>query len=333
MWTKEAKSSLPRRGRVGKGCPLEKWSGIWTLRCSLMNTCIGRWRGYTAPWSSEKFSSKAAHLGRKELERMIHWGHWHKLPHLDPQADVSAIQSVGPQTSRGELRDLYHQVYKLRRLPGSLTCGLEQPGELMREMVSSLKNCLRQKEDELARGRRELELADSCPTWRKTPWRGRRGTLAKNELTEAREAHRRALATTITLEEKIERLIWSITWGWPDTHTHSQSCDQWRRWSRGQSRRCHWALQDEGHSPTHSPPQWEDKQAELAFLEFDLRPSPELGPDVKHFFGESANKSREDKESNFPLEPLAEEYERWLEWRGQAVNMPSWWWELGRSQR
>ena len=77
--------------------------------------------------------------------------------------------------------------------------------------------------------------------------------------------------------------------------------------------------------PLHSPPQWEDEQAEPAFLEFNLGPPPELGPDVECFFGESANESREDEESNILSESPAEEYESWVEWRGQVVDMPSWW--------
>ena len=56
---------------------------------------------------------QAAHLGRKEGECMICQGCQHGLPHLDPQADISAVQAVGPQTSRKEIRDLYCQVYKL----------------------------------------------------------------------------------------------------------------------------------------------------------------------------------------------------------------------------
>ena len=82
--------------------------------------------------------------------------------------------------------------------------------------------------------------------------------------------------------------------------------------------------------PVHSPPLWEDEDAEPPFLEFDLGTPLELGPDVKHFFRESANESREDEESDFPSEPLVEEYKRWLEWRGWAVNTPSLWWELGK---
>ena len=71
---------------------------------------------------------------------MIHQGHQHGLLYLDPQADVSAIQSVGHQSTREEIQDLYHQVYKFRRLLGSLPCGPEQVHELIRDVVSSLKN-------------------------------------------------------------------------------------------------------------------------------------------------------------------------------------------------
>ena len=61
----------------------------------------------------------AMEQGWKEAEWMICQGHWHGLPKLDPQADISAVWLVGPQTSKEEFRDLYYQVYKLRRLPGS----------------------------------------------------------------------------------------------------------------------------------------------------------------------------------------------------------------------
>ena len=51
-------------------------------------------------------------------------------------------------------------------------------------------------------------------------------------------------------------------------------------------------------SPTyfqaHSPPQWEDEEAESPSLEFDLVSPPELWPDVEHFFQELAGKCRED---------------------------------------
>ena len=124
----------------------------------------------------------------------------------------------GPHTSREEIRDLYHQVYKLMRLLGSPPCGPEQAGKLMRDIVSSLKNHLRQKEDELPGAAQAAH-----PMQNRTPWGERGVTLAETQLAEAREAHWRALATTIALEEKIKWLSRSLTRDYPDTHAPSQS--------------------------------------------------------------------------------------------------------------
>ena len=46
------------------------------------------------------------------------------MPQLNPEADISAIKLVQPETSKEELLNIYLEVYKLQRLPGSL------PGEL-----------------------------------------------------------------------------------------------------------------------------------------------------------------------------------------------------------
>ena len=81
---------------------------------------------------------------------------------------MSAIQSVGPQTSRGEIRDLYYQVYKFRRLPRSPPCGPEWMEELTANVVSSLKDPLRQKEGKPPGGLEEPGLADVQPS-RSTP--------------------------------------------------------------------------------------------------------------------------------------------------------------------
>ena len=67
---------------------------------------------------------------------MVCQGCQQELPQLDPEADVSAIQLVGPQTSKEEIQSLYFEVYKQQRLPGSPPRGLE----LIEEVVSSFKD-------------------------------------------------------------------------------------------------------------------------------------------------------------------------------------------------
>ena len=64
------------------------------------------------------------------------------LPKLDPKADISVVQLVGPQTSREEIKFLYYKVYKLQRLPGSSPGELEWIEELTEEVVSSLEDHL-----------------------------------------------------------------------------------------------------------------------------------------------------------------------------------------------
>ena len=173
-------------------------------------------------------------------------------------------------------------------------------------------------------------IADTNPTWNRTLQGGRQGTSAEIVLAEARKAHQRALATTIMLEEKIERLSWSITRDCPDTHAYSWNHNQWRRRSQGQRQRHHKALPESSptHSPTHNPPWWEDEEAEPPFLEFDLGPPLELGPNVEHFLQELAGKCVEDGGSHLSAEPPVEKYEKWVEWRGWVVDTPSWWQEL-----
>ena len=76
----------------------------------------------------------AASKGRKEAEQVVCQGcQWH-MPQLDPEAGASAIQLVHPEIGREKLLDLYLEVYKLHRLPGS------PPGELaiLREVSSAL---------------------------------------------------------------------------------------------------------------------------------------------------------------------------------------------------
>ena len=55
------------------------------------------------------------------------------MPQLNPEVGIPAIQLVGPEMTKEELLELYLEVYKLHRLPGS------PPGELaiLEEVLSS----------------------------------------------------------------------------------------------------------------------------------------------------------------------------------------------------
>ena len=79
----------------------------------------------------------ATDQGQKEVEHTFSQGHQHELPKLDLEAVLSAVQLVGPKTSKEEIQSLYYEVYKLWRLPGSPP---REP-ELVEEVVSSFEDC------------------------------------------------------------------------------------------------------------------------------------------------------------------------------------------------
>ena len=97
----------------------------------------------------------------------------HGLLKLDPKADISAIQLVGPQTSREDFKSLYYEVYKLWRLPGSPPGEPEWIEELIVEVVSSQEDCLEQKGGKSPWMMEEPDLVDTWPPRNKTPRRGR----------------------------------------------------------------------------------------------------------------------------------------------------------------
>ena len=188
-------------------------------------------RGPHHPFILQRMFVHAAESGQKEAERLICHSHWHGLPGLDPEADLSAVQLVGYPTSREEIGDLFHQVYMLKRLPKPPPCGPEWVWEVTRDILYSLRECLRWRRGEQSGGSGELEPASACPSchWDRASQRERQDTLGEQELTEARVAHWQVLVAASILEEQIERLSQSTTRMRPDVCHHSQSQDQPRR--------------------------------------------------------------------------------------------------------
>ena len=76
----------------------------------------------------------AAYEGWKEAEQTVCQGCWQYMPQLDPEVGIPAVQLVHPEIDREQLLELYLEVYKLHRLPGS------PPGEptILEEILSVL---------------------------------------------------------------------------------------------------------------------------------------------------------------------------------------------------
>ena len=231
-----------------------------------------------------KMFQHALEQGQKEAECLICWGCQHCLLRLDPKADISAIQLVGAQTSREEFESLYYEVYKLWRLWGSpqraRTCG--RGGVLLRRPPG------------VGRGKMPWTTGEPNPTdvWplrSRTPRRGRRDASMERSLTEAREAHWKALAMAATLEEEIEWLSCLLTRSWSEAWAHFWSRDHcWCR-SRGQKRRCCQVQPEDCHAPyfKYHPSQRgsESDGDEKAPKDFNLGDPPDSGQRSPASFG------------------------------------------------
>ena len=153
----------------------------------------------------------------------------------------------------------------------------------------------------------------------------------ERSLTEAREAHCRALAMAATLEEEIEQ------WSCPITKGHQRlkptpEAEIARQRSRGQKRRCCQVQPEDCHAPyfEYHPP-WKSPESEEnkeAPVDFDLEAPLELGPEVDCFlWGPAESSEEEDRKTSSP-EPPVEDLESWVTWRAWMHKMPGWWQEL-----
>ena len=96
-------------------------------------------------WSSYMRCSDMQLLkGRRRWNGSSAKARWQNLPQLNPEAGIPTVQLVGPETTKEELLELYLEVYKLHRLPGSPL------GELaiLKEVLSSLPDHQRHEEEE-----------------------------------------------------------------------------------------------------------------------------------------------------------------------------------------
>ena len=233
--------------------------------------------------------------GQKEAECVVCWGCWHGLLKLDPEVDISAVQLVWPQTSRKEIKSLYYEVYKLQRLLGS------PPGEpeLTAEVVFSLEDHQGWDRSKTPQMMKEANLADVWPQGAGPLGEGRDASVDRS-LTEAREAHQKALAMAATLEEEIEWLSCPLTRSWSEAWAHSQSRDCHRCRSRGWMRRYHQVWPEDCHAPCFEYcPSWRSLESEgdvAATEDLNLEEPLELGLEVTCFLQGSAKSSEEENE-------------------------------------
>ena len=163
----------------------------------------------------------AAAKGWKEAEWIICQGHWQNLPQLNPESGIPTIQLVGPETSKEEILELYLEVYKLHRLPGS------PPGEpvLLEEVLSSLPDHQGHEVEKAPAATARPCPKDPHSSRSSIPQKGKRDKLVERSLATVCKAHQKVLAAAATLEEGIDRL------------NHTQNCSEPRMRSMS---RDHW---------------------------------------------------------------------------------------------
>ena len=151
------------------------------------------------------------------------------MPQLNLEA-VSAIQLVWPETSREELLDIYLEVYKLHRLPGS------PPGELaILEEVSTTVSDPSWEEEETPNAQVQPSHKSFHLFQMRTPHRQRETSMDRS-LERVHEVHWKALSAAATLEEEIEKLCRMK--GHFQLEVRPRSWDHWR--SEGiWAERCH----------------------------------------------------------------------------------------------
>ena len=164
------------------------------------------------------------------------------------------------------------------------------------------------------------------------PGGGRRHASVERSLAQAREAHQKALAMAAALEEEIEQLSCPLIRSQSEVRAHSRSridVDADPGDKRGGTTRCGLRI---AMLPTLSTTLPKGVQS-LKEMQQPLRISiwrelPELGPKVTSFLQGSAESLGEETMKVPSPKPPIEELQKWVTWKAQAYETPSWWQEL-----
>ena len=154
------------------------------------------------------------------------------MPQLNPKVGVPTIQLVGPETTKEELLEIYLEVYKLHRLPGS------PPGEpaILEEIMASVPDHPCNEEDQTCEAAVQPHPGGSHSSRSSDPHRRKNNDSVERSLAMVHEAHQKALATVSTLEKEIERL--NCTQAHLQLRARSKSRDCQRPSGERQKRRC-----------------------------------------------------------------------------------------------
>ena len=120
------------------------------------------------------------------------------MPQLNPEVGIPAVQLVGPETTKEELIEIYLEVYRLHRLPGSLP---REPA-ILEEIMALVPDHPRSEEDQTCEAAVQPRRGGS----HSSRSRRKNNDSVERSLAMVWEAHQKALAAVSTLEKEIKRL-------------------------------------------------------------------------------------------------------------------------------
>ena len=223
------------------------------------------------------------------------------------------MELVGYQTSRKEIRDIYHSVYLFRRTPGTPSCGEQERRRVIHDILASLMVQLQRQTQPTATG--EWVGSGQQESYKVALW----------------VSCHRVLKTAKALQGDLKRLgseqrrrsqahSQSQSRGWSRAHSGSQSLTHSRTQSRTHSRgwsRNHVRADSQSHY--HGDPQgvcpW----------------SPDEPPPRRRvsFYNPNDVKDPMKEEASCLMEPSVDNLEMWLEFQTGQLGNPTWWEELG----
>ena len=245
--------------------------------------------------------------GQKEAECMCCQGHQGSIREPNSEADQSALQLIGYHTSRKELKDMYHSVYLLNRVPGFPSCGEVQRRRAIQEILSSLW-------DRIQRWTSPAEARDA-------PGDAGEPTPSQSYKAALWVACWKVVETAATLQSDLDRLDNELR-GRP--HAHSQSRGRHRKHSRSWCRtHSQEQLGDQAgaQSQAHC---WVHPQDEWAHSPDDIQGPPNRW--VSFCMPEGGDVMT--KSEDHVTKPSIKDLESWLEHQVGQLGTPTWWREL-----
>ena len=167
-------------------------------------------------------------------------------PKWDLKAEVPAMDLIWPTTLQADIRNIYKDVYQLRRLLGEIPCYDATAKKIHQSITESVKECLWHKQGHVQLPEQQDSASEPCSD---SPLGLQHGAWAlhghiepdsyEEVLVVAQDVHHQALIMAHLLEDHIEQLGWKVS--------HRQSCSC--RWSYS-----HWCSHSHRHLKTHGRP-------------------------------------------------------------------------------